>query len=151
MGIFNIFKKPLKIQDDFFGELSLTSFKDSRKNFFTGQKYFNELNPKVEVINDSDNTGTTASQRSRYQEIQDNFSRLIEKMTPLIVDAFQNWIENFKISDFNKEFRIESITMARIDSKPFNWDICFTTLHDKNHWVIIDFVDFEPQRVLIDG
>ena len=72
-------------------------------------------------------------------------------MTPLITDEFQNWKEDFQIVDFNKEFSIDGITIPRMDDNPLVWDISFTTIHDKNHWVTIDFVDFEPQGVLIDG
>jgi hypothetical protein len=37
MGLFDLFKKPQTIQDDFFGTLTFMTFKDSTKNYFEGR------------------------------------------------------------------------------------------------------------------
>jgi len=31
------------------------------------------------------------------------------------------------------------------------WELAFTTIHDRNHLVTIDFQGDEPQGILIDG
>jgi len=43
MGLFNLFKKPQTIQDDFFGTLTFIDFKDSTKNYFEGKGKFKPL------------------------------------------------------------------------------------------------------------
>jgi hypothetical protein len=151
MGLFNLFKKPIKIQDDIFGELRFIDSKDSSKNYFEGKGFFTPTQNDTEFLIKADIEGPTSTQKEFYNELQNNFEQYIQKIKPLIEDEFRNWKENFEIKDFNKEFSLVCLTIPRIEIKPLIWDMAFTTIHDKDHHVTIDFIDRDPNGILIDG
>lgn len=151
MGLFNLFKKPTVIQNDFFGRLRFMDFKDSSKTYFEGKGFFAPTNSETEYLIQADIEGPTHSQREFYDDLQNNFEQYVLKIKPLIEDEFRNWKEDFEIKDFNKEFCLVCITIPRLDSRPLMWDMAFATVHDLNHHVTIDFMDSEPNGILIDG
>jgi hypothetical protein len=151
MGLFNFLKKPAIIQDDFFGSLRYMDFKDTSKNYFEGKGHFTPTNSETEYLIKADIAGPTDEQKNFYHGLQENFMQYVEKIKPLIEDEFRNWKEDFEIKDFSKEFILVCITIPRLDLRPLIWDMAFTTVHDLDHQVTIDFVDNEPSGVLIDG
>jgi hypothetical protein len=151
MGLFNLFKKPTVIQDEFFGQLRFVNFRDPSKNYFEGRGFFAPTNSETEYLIQADIEGPTESQKAFMEELQKQFGLYVEKIKPLIEDEFRNWKEDFEIRDFNKEFKLVCITIPRPDRKPIIWDMAFTTIHDPNHHVTIDFIDREPNGILIDG
>lgn len=151
MGLFDIFKKPTILQDDFFGALRFMDFKDTSKNYFEGKGHFAPTANETEYLIEADKEGPTEEQRQFYRDLQANFTQYIEKIKPLIEDEFRNWKEDFSIKDFNREFELVCITIPRFDKQPMTWDMAFTTIHDENHHVTIDFVGDQPNGILIDG
>jgi len=151
MGLFNLFKKPVKIQDDLFGEMRSMDFKDKSKNYFEGKGYFAPTQSKTDLLIDADIEGPTTAQKEFFIDLQNNFDQYIQKIKPLIEDEFRNWKDNFEIQDFNKEFTLVHLTIPRMEVTPLKWEMAFTTIHDANHHVTIDFTDKEPTGILIDG
>jgi hypothetical protein len=151
MGLFDLFKKPQTIQDDCFGTLTFMSFKDTSKNYFEGKGKFKPTGDEIEYFIDGEFSGPTAEQRNFYNKVQDSYGEIISKIIPLIEDEFKNWKDDFKIKDFKKEFKLVAVTIPRLNSGPANWDMSFETIHDDNHQITIDFKDFDPEGVLIDG
>lgn len=151
MGLFDLFKKPQIIQDDFFGSLRFMTFKDSTKNYFEGKGILKPTTDEIEYFIEADLSGPTIDQRNFYDKVQNSFDEITSKVTPLIEDEFKNWKEDFKIKDFKKEFKPVALTIPRMTSKPLTWDISFETIHDDNHQITVDFKDFEPDGILIDG
>jgi hypothetical protein len=151
MGLFSFFKKPTLLQDEFFGALRFTEFKDASKNYFEGKGYFIPTGSNTEYLIQADKSGPTDGQKQFYIDLQADFTNYVQKMKPLIEDEFRNWKEDFVIRDFNKEFELVCITIPGLNNKPVTWDMAFTTVHDLNHHVTIDFIDDEPNGVLIDG
>lgn len=139
------------LQDDFFGTLRFTEHKNASNNYFEGKGYFAPTNSDIVYLIQADKTGPTEKQKQFYQDLQADFTKYIQKMKPLIVDEFRNWKEDFVIQDFSKEFELVCITIPKFDNKPIIWEMAFTTIHDLNHQVTIDFIDEEPNGILIDG
>ena len=151
MGLFDFFKRSTLLQDAFFGELRFVDFKDASKNYFKGKGYFKPTDSNTAYLIQADKSGPTDKQKQFYINLQANFTCYVQKIKPLIEDEFRNWKEEFVIKDFNKEFELVCITIPRLDEKTIIWDMAFTTIHDLNHQVTIDFIDDEPNSVLIDG
>lgn len=151
MGLFDLFKKPLIVNDDFFGALRFVDFKDPSKDYFEGKGHFTPTSSEIEYLIQADKDGPTDEQQQFYRDLQSNFNQFIDKMKPLIEDEFRNWKDDFVIKDFNKEFELVCITIPRLDVRPLIWDMVFTTIHDESHHVTIDFIDLEPNGILIDG
>ena len=151
MGLFNLFKKPFIVQDDFFGQLRLMDFKDPTKNYFEGKGFFAPTNNETEYIIQCDKSGPTTEQKEFCKKLQNDFDVYLTKIKPLIEDEFRNWKDDFQIKDFSKEFSLVCLAIPRLDSNPLIWDMSFTTIHDKNHNVTVDFIDQTPNNVLVDG
>ncbi|MEO6253812.1 MAG: hypothetical protein ABIO79_10925 [Ferruginibacter sp.] len=151
MGLFNLFKKPTIIHDDYFGSLRFVDFTDPSKNYFEGKGLFEPTNTETEYLIQANVEGPTDKQKEFYREVQNNFEQYIAKIKPLIENEFRNWKDDFKIKDFTKEFTLVCISIPRPDSSPLKWDMAFTTIHDSNHHVTIDFLGTEPESILIDG
>jgi hypothetical protein len=151
MAFFGLFKKRPVIHDEDFGEMRFYNSKKEADQYFEADGRFKPTDTNVEYLIPAPATGPSAEQRSFLRQLTGNYTGLIEKMKPLIREEFRDWKENFSIVDFNKEFTPEAITIPDFRVGSIAWDICFTTTHDKNHWVIVNFIDFEPQSVLIDG
>ncbi|WP_153797325.1 hypothetical protein [Foetidibacter luteolus] len=151
MGLFGLFKKPVKIQDDFFGELRFMDFNDASKNYFEGRGYFAPTNNETEYLIHANNEGPTEIQRNFYRDLQANFKQYVEKIKPLIEDEFRNWKEDFLITDFYHEFRLVCVVIPRLENKPLIWEMAFDTIHDLNHQVTIEFTGDQPTGILIDG
>ncbi|MBL0135488.1 MAG: hypothetical protein IPP79_16715 [Chitinophagaceae bacterium] len=151
MGLFSLFKKPVIVQDDLFGRLQFIDSKDPSNNYFEGAGFFEPTQCDTEYLIQADIEGPTDEQRQFYLDLQANFEQYVEKITPLIEGEFQNWREDFKITNFTEEFTLVCITIPRQDTYPLIWDMAFTTIHDLDHHVTIDFIGKEPNGVLIDG
>jgi hypothetical protein len=151
MGLFDLFNKPQTIKDDFFGTLTHMTFKDSTNNYFEGKGKFRPTGDEIEYFVGSDFSGPTTEQKHFYNKVQDCYDELISKITPLIEDEFKNWKEDFKINDFKREFKLVAVTIPRPNPHATIWDMSFETIHDDNHQVTVNFKDFEPDGVLIDG
>src|SRR5262249_35293215 len=126
--------------------------KDSSKNYFEGKGFFAPTQNEIGFLIQADIEGPTTAQKEFYSDLQNNFEQYIQTIKPLIEDEFRNWKADFKIMDFNEEFTLVCLTIPRLDmKKALIWDMAFTTIHDKNHHVTIDFIDKKPNGVLIDG
>jgi len=146
-----LFRKPLKMQDDFFGELIFVESRDPAKNYFEGKIFFKPNSKITEVLIPGNIQGPDSGQKEFFIKLQDDFETYVDKMMPLIENEFRNWEAGFVISDFSKEFFLDCITSPRLEMKPLKWQMSFTTIHDKNHWVIIEFVDDSPIGIVVDG
>ncbi|WP_210489401.1 hypothetical protein [Rufibacter aurantiacus] len=151
MGIFDFFKKPIIIEDDFFGKLRFMKMKDPGKSYFEGKGLFEPTGKEIGYIIEGKESGPEQKQKEFYKWIQENYLELTTKFTPLVEDEFGNWKDNFKIIDFDREFILVGVTIPIQDNTPFEWDMSFDTIHDENHQVTVDFIGLEPHGVLIDG
>ena len=84
MGLFDLFKKPQTIQDDFFGTLTFMSFKDPTKNYFEGKGKFNPTGDEIEYFVEADLSGPTNDQRNFYNKVEGLYDEIISKVIPLI-------------------------------------------------------------------
>jgi hypothetical protein len=150
MGLFNLFKKPSKIQDDTFGEMVFSGFKDASKNFFEGQGLFKPQQKMIGFTIDADASGPTREQKDFYHSIEEKYEQIKAAIIPLLNSALIDWYEGNKIEDFDKEFELESIVIPRMDKAPVEWSMAYVAKKIK-HWAIIEFIDLEPKHVHIDG
>ncbi len=151
MGLFDLFKKPPTIKDDFFGVLTFVSFKKSTADYFEGKGRFKPTGDEIEYFIGADIRGPTNDQRDFYNKVQESYDELVAKFTPLIENEFKNWKSDFKIVNFKKEFKLVAMTIPRLNDNVITWDMSFDTIHDANHQVTVDFKNFEPEGILIDG
>lgn len=151
MGFFNIFKKPAKIYDEFFGTLTFMEIKNNpSNNYFEGKGVFNPTNEQIEYFISADLTGPTDEQKDFYKKVEASFEDLISKSKPLIEEEFRNWKDNFKIKDFKSEFKLVAISIPRLQNHPLIWDMSFEIIDDDNHHITINFINFETDGILID-
>jgi hypothetical protein len=153
MGILDfLFGKSTKIDHPFFGQmLFVQNKKDTPRSYFECRRHFNPSDRLIEIGIDADISGPTKIQVDFFKSIEDNYYELIRSITPLIEDQFQNWKEDFKIANFNKEFEPVYLRLPRCENKPIIWEIAFESEHDRNHTFTLTMQDFKADEILIDG
>lgn len=153
MGILSfIFGKPTKIENDFFGTmLFLGDKKDPLRSYFECRRHFLPSDKIIEIGIDGDITGPTKIQIDFFKSIEDNYSTIVQSITPLIEDELGNWKEDFKINDFKKEFEPVYLQLPRCETQPIIWKIAFESDHDRNHTFTLAMSDFDATAILVDG
>lgn len=151
MGLFDLFRKPQTIQDDFFGTMLFISFKDAAKNYFEGKGFFKPTGDEIEFLIRGDVGGPTMEQRQLYTRIQDSYDEIVARVVPLVERELKEWREDNRIRDFKKEFKPVSIEISRIAATPARWEMTFEAVHEDEHQVTVEFRNLEPENVLIDG
>lgn len=153
MGIFDfIFGKTIRIDDEFFGKMIFSEFKKKpEKNYFECRRYFKPIEEIIEIGIEGDISGPTEIQKNFFRQIESAYEKIILSVKPMIESEFQNWKEDFKITDFNKEFKAVYLLLPRCENEPKVWEIAFETEHDLNHTFTLIMNGFTAKEILIDG
>lgn len=151
MGLFNLFKKPVLIHDTVFGTVRLRRWKNAGSHYFEGKLHFAPTASVITLLIEAAGDGPTAAQRGFYQNLQTHFTTYAQRMIPLIEDEFRNWKDDFAVADFAKEFALVCLSLPTFEGEACRWQMSFTTVHDLDHQIEIDFVNDEPVSILIDG
>lgn len=153
MGIFDfIFGKTIKIDDQFFGKMIFSEFKKNpEENYFECSRHFKPTDEIIEIGIEGNVTGPTELQKEFFRKIESDYDKVISFVQPMIENEFQNWKENFKITDFRKEFKAVYLYLPRCENEPKVWKIAFETEHDLNHTITMTMSDFKAIEILIDG
>jgi hypothetical protein len=148
----SLFGKSTKINNNFFGEMLFNENKrNPDKSYFECSRNFRPSAQLIEIGIDGDISGPAQAQIDFFIHIEDNYSEISRSITPLIEDEFRNWQENFKIEDFQKEFRPVYLRIPGCETKPIIWEIAFESDLDRNHQFTLTMNDFEAKTILIDG
>ncbi len=133
MGIFNWFKKPVIIEDAYFGKLELTAFRNSHKNYFSGKAFFSPYNKPVEVLIDGHLPGPTLQQKAFYTNLQEQFNKYCILFTDKLHEEFKDFPHAPIITSFVDEFHLEAIHISRLETQQ-TWSIDFTTPHFPDYY-----------------
>ncbi|MCG2616723.1 hypothetical protein LZZ85_20660 [Terrimonas sp. NA20] len=150
MGLFDLFKKPKKIEDEFFGTLTLIKPGDPSKAFLSGAGYFAPAEKEIEHLIEASEQGPSQSQRDFYLDLQRNYDQYLLKIIPRLEEEFRKYEENFSIKNFREEFSLDSLTVPRITRETPDWEISFTTIHD-GHVFTIQMTGDAPGDITLDG
>lgn len=145
MGLFNLFRKPLKIEDVVFGVMTAVD-----KNGFECQSFFMPESRLVGVCLHVIDAAPSVAQKEFYRKIQSKYEQLKEVLIPVLNDELYDWYDGRSIQDFDKELELESISVPVIEDGPVTWSITYVA-KQINHWATIELLDFIPISVVIDG
>jgi hypothetical protein len=150
MGLFDIFKKKPKIVDELFGELNYTTFKDSLKKFYVGNVTLDSQQIRINL--DGDENGPTKEQKDFFIKLRDNYTSFkTEILIPFLKKELQDWIEENQITDFDAEFKIDGLSLPRINSFPIKWTLTLYSIKI-HHYLTIEFTDMKPEDgIAVDG
>ena len=153
MGIFDfIFGKTIKIDDEFFGKMIFSEFKKNpEKNYFECRRHFKSTDEIIEIGIEGNVTGPTEVQKDFFRKIESDYDKIISSIKPMIENEFRNWKEDFKITDFKKEFKAVYLFLPRCEKEPKVWEIAFESEHDLNHTFTLTMNDLSATEILIDG
>lgn len=152
MNIFREFFRSSKkiIKDDFFGETKV--FKLKNDNFlFSSRRYFSPTKKEIEVSIEGNEFDKLDFANTFFEKIEASYQEVICAVIPIIEATFQNWKEDFKIMDFDKEFQLIHLYLPIKESIQNDWEIVFETIHDPNHQYTIIMLDMEAKEINIDG
>jgi len=149
MGIFDIFKKKPKFNDEVFGELGYTTFKDSLKNFYDGEVNFQG---KLIGINiEADENGPTNGQKEFFKKLDKGYSHIEQNIIlPFLKEELEDNVEDAGLNNFANAFEFDGISIGRINSGKTEWSITYDSKRMR-HYVSIDFEEMKPMHMIIDG
>jgi hypothetical protein len=131
-----IFGKKQKIENDFFGTMLFFEFKkEPHKNYFECSKHLKPAGKIIEIAIDGDRAGTVEKQIAFFKCIESHYPEICRTAAPLVEREYKNWKEDFRITDFQKQFEPVYITLPRCETAPVEWEISFETALDE-HTVI---------------
>ena len=138
MGLFSFLNKRSKqMTDDFFGLITFRPYKKLDVDYFVGEVYFKPLDRNVDFFIYAEHTGPTQVQKDFYENIENNYSRLVSQAIPLLQKALKLIDE---IKDFNKQFTLVCITIPIINDSSPEWKLEFSTIHDENNYYTVGFI-----------
>ncbi|GEP88795.1 hypothetical protein J2T02_002509 [Chitinophaga terrae (ex Kim and Jung 2007)] len=149
MGLFNFFKKPLRINDEFFGPLRYIEIKGAR-GYFEGKGLFAPLGYETEYLIEAETSGPAEWQKEFYKNLQLEFDGYIEKIKPLITDELREEDPDIEIGDFKDEFTLVNITIPFSHTPVVRWNMAFTTIHEADHYVTVEFSGDEPVEAVLE-
>ena len=156
MGFWNsLFGKPVKINDLFFGELLFMEVKSSPANsYFEGWRDFKPLGEKIEVGVSGSLQGPTQAQKDFFKQIEDDYALLIQRITPLIEDAFHEWQADFRVNNFAAEFKPVYLFVPDCEQNSLEWEIAFESMpelvsYNYPYTLTIEMRDYEPQHISV--
>lgn len=149
MGLFDIFKKKPKFQDDLFGELGYTTFKDSSKNFYEGSVIFQAQ--EIGICIDADENGPSNLQKDFFKRLDNEYDEIKNTIIiPFLRKELEEYIENSGIDNFVKEFSFDGIQLGVYSGDDTEWSITYDS-NPLKHYVSIDFEGMTPKYMTIDG
>jgi hypothetical protein len=153
MGIFNSkFGKSTKINHDFFGSmLFMENKKNPNQSYFECRRHFKPSNQLIEIGLTAELIGPTQNQIDFFKIIEDKYLEITQSVSPIIEAEFQNWKSNFKIENFQSEFRPVYLQIPKSQTTPIIWEIAFETDHDLDHTFTLTMHDFVANEILVDG
>jgi|GEM_PF-6628940 len=147
MGIFSFFekRKPLIVEDEVFGTLQEIRIRGISTHYFEGKGMFRPLNREIEYsVACEKKSGPVEEQRQFYEWVQNNYSGLKAKMTPLLEKELRNWKDDFRIVNFDAQFFLEYLTIPSFGATPLLWDMSFRFSENTELGYVVDFTDLEP-------
>jgi len=147
MGFFDLFKKPITIQDELFGQLTYIKAKDPSKSYFIGSGVFATTKDEIEYYVYADVNGPSSLQREFYKTIESSYDSLVNMMIPVVDNEFKKRGDNHKVKDFNGDFKVMEMYIRSMDKKPYYWEIAFEVIPGDFDQMIVEFEDFRPVRV----
>ena len=154
MGLIEfLFGKNKTIEDDFFGTMTFlgNEKKSSPKNYFECYRFFKPSKDNIEIGIEGDIIGPTQIQKDFFLKIEHNYHQFSIVIAPTIEKRYKEWQPNFKIKDFNKEFKPTYLSIPRCERSPVEWEISFESDLDLNHISRVYMEDFTVKGAYIDG
>jgi hypothetical protein len=153
MGFFkSTFGKSVIIENEFFGQMRFNENKQAQdKSYFACKRHFKPSDKIIEIGIDGNVSGPTEKQIAFFKQIEENYPEIAASIIPVIEDEFRNWKNDFKITDFKKEFAPVYLRLPSCETNPIIWEIAFESEHDKNHTFTLIMNDYEAKEILIDG
>jgi len=140
-----LFGKPLLVQSPFFGEMI------DAESYFECEKYFKPIAREVEIGLEKTLAGGEDRQVDFFNWLENNYDAVIEKISQPIEEKIIEWIPDYRIKDFKKEFKLEYLFIPKCDSAIFDWQISFWAENELQHWCSLEMNGLEVKFILIDG
>jgi hypothetical protein len=105
-----------EINDDIFGRMWFnTNKKHPEYNHYQGHFLFGPVKKEIDIFIDSDKDGFSNQQKSLFKKVEKDYHNFISRITqPMQEKLSKRKSREIVINDFNKEFQLSSISIARV-------------------------------------
>lgn len=148
MGLFRFLTKRTKqMQDDVFGLLTFRPYKLLKHDYFVGSVFFTPTQTDVDVYLYAGYKGPTQAQKAFFKTIEQEYSALLAKAEPLILDALR---QNGSSADTWSDYKPGCITIPLSTESPAKWVLDFVSVHNEEQVISVSFEDQTPAEVIIE-
>ena len=144
MGEF-IFGKTIVVQNSFFGEMI------DAGDIYECRKLFNPIGKEVEIGLVKKEIEPDEKQIDFFKWIENNYGLIVQKVSPIIEKRVAEWVPNYQIKNFEKEFILEYLFIPKCENEIFEWQISFYADNELQHSCSLDMKGLEVIQILIEG
>lgn len=139
------FGETIKVQNPFFGEMV------DAGSYYECKKYFQPIDKEVEIGLEKTTKELEKKQIIFFNWLENNYDFIIEKISSPIENKIIEWLPNYQIQNFKKEFELEYFFIPICNSEIFDWQISFWVGDELQHWCTLEMKGSEVKSILIDG
>lgn len=142
---------PLRREDDCFGKMHFLEHRRKPElSYWECVCPFRTADNRIEVCVYGTREGPDDRQKAFFREVESRYSALTEAIIPLIEEEFRNWQPDWRIGNFMAEFTLVLLELPLLNGSAV-WRMNFDTKHDPDHQFTIEFCNWIPQSVHVDG
>lgn len=152
MGFFSSwFRKPVVIEDEFFGRLTLEPGGHSASGYcFLAQKvWFSPTGAAIECSINSDSSGPTPSQRAFFRHVAERYVDLLPKISAQVEAELRQLKLDYALTNFESTYSLAGMTIPQLNTSPVEWELWFELL-DVSTWgytLTVSMLDDAPQGI----
>jgi hypothetical protein len=148
-SLFDSGSEPKRIQDSFFGEITLQRSSDPRDSYWVGSLHFPPVHARVECVIDAGLEGPSPAQRDfvrvfeqRYQDVLHDIARLLAA-NPLVTPSGTRLagLEGLALSH---------ISVPNLGDPPWTWELMFSSSVE-GQVLRVEMSDFAPVQAWLDS
>lgn len=131
----SLFGKPIVMEDEFFGRLTLEACDHSTSGtcFYAENVRFPPTDTEIDCMIDADRTGPTLAQRGFFQRFEKQYIELLPEISALVEVEFKHLVLDFPIENFESTHRLSGLSIPRLNAEPVEWELWFEPI-DESTW-----------------
>ncbi|MEM9837389.1 MAG: hypothetical protein AAF828_12850 [Bacteroidota bacterium] len=140
-----LFGKPTIVSDPFFGEMV------DAGDYYECERLFTPIGDTVEIFLTKKENGPDEKQINFFLRLEENYDLFIQRISPSMEEAIQEWIPKFRIQNFKQEFSFKSLSIPKCDESVSKWELSFYARNDLRHYCELTMEGMEVKAIHIDG
>lgn len=140
-----------KINNDFFGELTISNYKQDGIKYitmFSHTKYFRPTETEIMLTLMNRKGVPSGAQKEVYKYLENNYSNVAERINNLVSTEYIEEAKEFKINNINNEFTLMEMSIEEINNT-VTTSLEYLSKGDDSIFMGVNFVKLEIDSIEI--